>query len=205
MKPLPTLAAGLVAFALAACQRQEPPQAPEAPKAPAAPAAPAASASPETPIDAFPPVEPPAPGTPGGLPDDRTPVAEGPFTPESAQGAADVVQTYYALIGERKYNEAWRLWRDRGRGSGHTEGDFVTSFGKYASYNAQVGGPSQIEGAAGSSYVTVPVVIYGRLRTGEEVHEKGTVTLRRVNDVPGSTADQRRWGIEKIDLAPSPK
>jgi hypothetical protein len=48
-------------------------------------------------------------------------------------------------------------------------------------------------------------VIYGRLKTGEEVHMKGPVTLRRVNDVPGSTREQRRWHIAETALKPSPK
>ena len=30
-----------------------------------------------------------------------TPVSEAPFREDSAQGAADVVQTYYALLGQR--------------------------------------------------------------------------------------------------------
>ncbi len=150
----------------------------------------------------YPPLEPPAPGTPGGLPDDRTPVSEAPFTPQSAQGAADVVQTYFALIGEKKYGEAWALWSDGGKTSGVDERAFAASFDKYLEYHAQIGGPGRIEGAAGSLYVEVPVVIYGRLKTGQEVHQKGTARLRRVNDVPGSTAEQRRWHIASIDLKP---
>ena len=63
-----------------------------------------------------------------------------------------------------------------------------------------MGAPGEIEGAAGSLYVEVPVVIYGRLRQGAEVHEKGKAVLRRVNEVPGSTAAQRRWHIERIEL-----
>jgi membrane-bound inhibitor of C-type lysozyme len=138
------------------------------------------------------PVSPPEPGTPGGLPDDRTPVSEAPFTPTSAQGAADVVQTYYALIGEGKYAEAARL-----RADGQA---FDAS--RYAQYGAQVGAPGAIGGAAGSLYVEVPVVIYGRLKSGAELHQSGKAVLRRVNDVPGSTPEQRRWRIERIDLKP---
>jgi membrane-bound inhibitor of C-type lysozyme len=148
----------------------------------------------------FVPVEPPAPGTPGGLPDDRTPVSEAPFTPQSPQGAADVVQTYYAHLGQKDWAQAWALWRDGGKASGYpTAQAFAQSFERYAQYNAQVGGPGPMEGAAGSSYITVPVVIYGRLKTGAEVHEKGQATLRRVNDVPGATAEQRLWRIAKIE------
>ena len=151
------------------------------------------------------PVSPPPPGAPGGLPDDRTPVSEGAFTPESAQGAANVVQTYFALIGAKKYDEARKLWSDGGKASGMTAQAFAASFDKYASYNAEIGAPGEIEGAAGSLYVQVPVVIYGRLKSGEEVHMNGPVSLRRVNDVPGSTEEQRRWRIAETALKPSPK
>ena len=150
------------------------------------------------------PVSPPAPGTPGGLPDDRTPISEAPFTPTSAQGAANVVQTYYALLGEHRYDDAWKLWTQGGEGSGMTAQAFAASFAQYESYNANIGAPGQIEGAAGSLYVSVPVVIYGRRKSGEEVHELGAATLRRVNDVPGSTPEQRAWHLYRIDLKPSP-
>ena len=72
--------------------------------APATEPAPGAIATPA-------PLMPPEPGTPGGLPDDRTPLSEAPFTPDSAQGAANVVQTYYALLEAGKYGQAYRLWQ----------------------------------------------------------------------------------------------
>lgn len=138
------------------------------------------------------PVSPPEPGTPGGLPDDRTPISEAPFAPQSAQGAANVAQTYYALIGEGKYAEAGRL-RSDGLAFDPTP---------YAQYNAQVGAPGAIEGAAGSLFVEVPVVIYGRLQSGAELHQSGKAVLRRANDVPGATPEQLRWRIERIELKP---
>jgi len=160
-------------------------------RAPLAPGEEIASADPVTCWSGEPPaVEPPAPGTPGGLPDDRTPVSEAPFTPESAQGAANVVQTFYAHLSAGKTAEAARLMRNA------TPSDVT----RYSSYNAQVGAPGRIEGAAGSLFVEVPVVIYGRLRTGQEVHQSGRAVLRRVNDVPGSTPEQRQWRIERIEL-----
>lgn len=147
---------------------------------------------------------PPPPGSPGGLPDDRTPVSEAAFTPQSAQGAANVVQTYFALVADKKYPQAWNLWSDGGKASGMSVKDFATSFDKYASYNAEIGAPGQIEGAAGSLYVEVPVVVYGKLKTGEPVNLKGPVRLRRVNDVPGATPEQLSWHIAETALKPSP-
>jgi membrane-bound inhibitor of C-type lysozyme len=151
------------------------------------------------------PVSPPEPGTPGGLPDDKTPISEAPFTPTSAQGAANVVQTYYASIGEGDYAQAWRLWSDGGRASNLSPADFVRQFDHYRSYRALVGAPGAIEGAAGSLYVEVPVVIYGRLKTGAELHQSGKAVLRRVNDVPDSTAEQRLWRIARIELKDAPR
>lgn len=134
--------------------------------------------------------EPPAPGTPGGLPDDRTPISEAPFTPTSAQGAANVLQTYLALIEAGKVDEAAKL---------RIDGQAV-DLSPYETYHAEIGAPGAIEGAAGSFYVEVPVVLYGRLTKGGQFHQSGRAILRRVNDVPGSTAEQRRWRIAWFDL-----
>src|SRR5690349_8517411 len=49
------------------------------------------------------PLNPPAPGEPGGLPDDRTPISEGPIDRKSGQGAGQVVQQYFALAESGKF------------------------------------------------------------------------------------------------------
>jgi hypothetical protein len=150
------------------------------------------------------PLDPPDPGEPGGLPDDRTPISEAPFTETSAQGAANVVQTYQGLLEAGRYGEAWRLWADDGRASGMSEADFAASFRRYREYHARVGAPGEIEGAAGSLYVEVPVQVYGRLGDGRPFNMLGPMTLRRVNDVPGSTPEQRRWHIAESGIRPRP-
>ena len=126
----------------------------------------------------------------------------------SAQGAANVVQIYYALLGEHRYEDAWQLWAQSGQNndqrSGMSADAFAASFAQYESYDANIGAPGAIEGAAGSLFVSVPVVIFGRRKNGEEVHELGEATLRRVNDVPGSTEEQRQWHLFKIYTKPSP-
>ena len=162
---------------------------PEAP----APASPASSA----------PLNPPAPGQPGGLDDDRTPVSEAPFTEDSAQGAANVVQTYYALIGEGKYGQAWRLWEPGAAGMDARA--FAASFARYSEYHANIGAPGRIDAGAGQRYVTVPVQVYGRLKQGgREFNMRGSVTLHRVADIDGATAEQRRWRIRSTDIKPRP-
>jgi len=145
------------------------------------------------------PVEPIAPGKPGGLPDDRTPLSEAPFTPDSAQGAADVVQRYYALIEAGRYGEAYRL-REPG---GPSAAEFAGSFARYAEYHAQIGAPGAIDAGAGQRYVTVPVQAYGRGKDGRAFHESGTITLHRTGDINGATAEQKSWRIRSIDLTPA--
>jgi len=140
------------------------------------------------------PVEPPAPGTPGGLPDDRTPLDERPAAAGGGQAAARVVETYFALVESGRSAEAAKLRRD----------GQVYDVRPFARLNAQIGGPRRVEGAAGSLYVDVPVVLYGRYATGGEYHASGKATLRRSNDVPGATAEQREWKIEKIEVATAP-
>ncbi len=137
------------------------------------------------------PLNPPAPGEPGGLPDDRTPVSEGPIDPKSAQGAGQVLQTYFALAEQGKFTEANKLWSD-----GATKLDLA----QYREVHANIGGPGDMEGAAGSSFVDYPVQLYGRTKDGKEFNLRGTMTLRRVNDVPGSTEEQRKWHIFKAAL-----
>ena len=158
-----------------------------------------------TPIQDPAPLNPPAPGTPGGLPDDRTPVSEAPFTPNSAQGAANVVQTYYALIGEGKYARARSLWADGGKASGANPEAFAARFARYSEYHANVGAPGDVDAGAGQRYVTVPVQISARLKKGGAAeYQIGSVTLHRTADIDGATAEQKSWHIRSIDLKPAP-
>lgn len=149
------------------------------------------------------PLDPPAPGTPGGLPDDRTPVSEAKFTPDSAQGAANVVQTYYALLVERKFGEARALWRPGSAAAGRDAAAFTASFDRYSEYHANVGAPGRIDAGAGQRFVTVPVQVYARLKADKApAYSIGTVTLHRADAIDGSSAEQRLWRIETIALKP---
>jgi len=142
-----------------------------------------------------PPVAPPRPEENDAAPE-REIVSEGPIDPKSGQGAAQVVQTYFALVEAKKFDEAKKLWR--------TDAAQAPDLSGYREYHAEVFKPDPVEGAAGSSYVTVPIRAYGITAKGEKFEEPQVVTLRRVNDIEGSTAEQRRWHIVRIDTPPSP-
>lgn len=201
MAGLSKTAIAAAAFALVAgCGRGQPEPQPTPVPAPT----PRPVANPIAPAPSPPPYVPPAPGEPGGLPDDRTPISEAPFTPQSPNGAGNVVQTYYALIEAGKFADAYALWSDSGRASGTDAAAFADRYRGYREFHANIGRPGRIEGAAGSLYIEIPVQEYGRAASGEPFNRLGQVTLRRVNDVPGSTDEQRQWRIAKIETKAAP-
>lgn len=122
-----------------------------------------------------------------------------------AAAAGAVAREYYGLIAARRYAEAYRLWDDDGRASGMTVTAFADSFARYADYRAQIGAPGRIDAGAGQRHVEVPVRIAGRLVEGNRPSAlAGTVTLHRVGDIDGATADQRRWRISDTSIRPRP-
>jgi hypothetical protein len=131
-----------------------------------------------------------------GLPDDRTPLEEpnGPIDPKSAEAAGQVVQHYAALIEQGRWSEANAYWGDAA-----TAARFRGELAGYSEVHMEIGKPADSEGAAGSIYISDPVVFYGKRKSGTEFRRGAGVILRRVNDVPGSTEAQRRWHIERIE------
>ena len=137
----------------------------------------------------------------------RTPVAKynpspslsepnGPIDPKSAEAAGQVVQSFGALTEQNRWSEANMLWGDLAAAA-----KFHASLADVDDLHLEIGNPGDPEGAAGSVYVTVPVIFYGDLKNGQEFRRSADVILRRVNDIPGSTEAQRRWHIERIAWA----
>ena len=156
--------------------------------------------------------QPPTAGTAvGNEPPDASPVSPGPVdallpeprTPPEAsspQAAATIVETYFGLIDEKATARADALWRDAAAASA-----FRDELARLGMPRVEVDAPGDVEGAAGSMYVTVPVRFQPTSVPGNSRPRHGEVVLRRANDVPGSTAEQRRWRIERIDVAMTPK
>jgi hypothetical protein len=122
--------------------------------------------------------------------------AETPTDKTSAAAAANIVEQYAALLEQRRFAEAHRLSGDNQQ----SDTAFAATFDQFATIEASVGKPGDTEGAAGSIYVNVPLTLSGTLKGGGRYSVSGPVTLRRVNNVPGSTAEQRRWHISATDL-----
>lgn len=128
--------------------------------------------------------------------EDRTPLSEpkGPIDPKSVEAAGQVVQHYGALIEQHRSEEAEKLWSNAELAS-----QMTSKLAPYPEIHLEIGKPGEPEGAAGSIYVTMPVVFYGKDQTDAPFRVSADVVLRRVNDVPGSSEAQRHWHVERID------
>jgi len=123
------------------------------------------------------------------------PEPKGPIDPKSVEAAGQIVQHYGARIERSRWLQAERLWGDI-----NLARQFATDLGaRFREVHLEIGDLGDIEGAAGSMYTAVPVVFYGQSRRGDPLRLPASITLRRVNDVPGSTERQRQWHIERIE------
>ncbi len=124
---------------------------------------------------------------------------KGPIDPRSVEAAGQVVQHYGALIERGHWLKAEKLWGDI-----NAARDFATALrAKFGEVHLEIGNMGEPEGAAGSIYVSEPVTFYGKDRAGKAVRRAAEITLRRVNDVPGSTEKERQWHIERIEWKPA--
>jgi hypothetical protein len=123
------------------------------------------------------------------------PVPPTPPAEASVQAAVAVVMRYYAALGRHDYRAAHALWpsgpgvAELRRGYAHTARTRVTPLP-----------PFTADGGAGSVYAEIKVKVDAVLTNGTAQHFAGSYMLRRVNDVDGSTAAQRRWHIESGKL-----
>ncbi len=173
--------------------------------APAEPVPAAGAPTPLTPATTLPAGE----GIPGvSAPPPEPSPAPSPAAATAEPGAAEavgVLRDYFAAIGDRRYDDAWRLWQGSGQASGMSQAAFAKSFARYAEYRATIGTPGRIDAGAGQRYIQIPVRVTGKLTDGTPVSMTGPVTLHRTGDIDGATAEQRAWRISDSGLKPRPQ
>jgi hypothetical protein len=120
--------------------------------------------------------------------------------PKKVELPADVtlaqatVKTYFNLIGQRKYGEAYRMWGNDGGDTRGTAAEFANSFEPYRSYIAEVGDPTDIKTSAGQDYIAVTTKVRVTLKqSGETSDRSGPVLLRRPT---GARQAWRIWGTD---------
>jgi hypothetical protein len=172
------LALPALALTLAGCERKQPESQPE--ESPAvAHSEPGAIALPEPQAPASESAAPRAKLDMGALNERRDPDR--------------LLRFYAAALHARDWSAAAKAW---GAESGVTAATLRDAYDRPDRPTLELG-KGQVEGAAGSLYYEAPVTLrFG----GESEAERGTLTLRRVNDVPGATPDQLRWHIERVAI-----
>jgi hypothetical protein len=113
--------------------------------------------------------------------------------------AVAVLRQYYAALAARDYAAAYGLWSDGGRASGLDPEQFAAGYARVSALDAQPGEPRPVEGAAGSRYVEVPLLLRTTHADGSVRTQAGRVVLRRAA-ADGGGAAQRAWRIASADL-----
>ena len=120
---------------------------------------------------------------------------------ETQQQAVQVIRDYYRAINRRDYQRAYSIWEGNGAASHQSFEQFKRGFANTASTAVAVGEPGRLEGAAGSVYIDIPVTVTAVTNNGTRQRFRGSYVLRRVNSVPGSTPQQRRWHLYSAHIA----
>jgi hypothetical protein len=128
--------------------------------------------------------------------------AQMPQEPTPADAVA-VIRDYYRAIDGLDYAHAWSLWSDGGRSSGQSTQQFADGFANTAHVTVETGQPGDMEAAAGSRFIEVPVTIVAETRDGGTQRYTGSYTLRRAV-VDGATPEQRAWRIASASLHAAP-
>ena len=113
---------------------------------------------------------------------------------KSPAAARSVMVDYASLVENGDFAKAADYWTNAGNAA-----QFAADLEHYPKAAMSVGEPGEIEGAAGSSFIHMPVVLNLTLRSGAPYSMTCKAVLRRVNDIAGATEKQLRWNIQSID------
>ena len=95
-------------------------------------------------------------------PKSSLPEPKGPIDPKSVEAAGQVVQRYGALIEQKRWAEAKALWGDAGAAAAFQ----AQALSGNKENHIEIGELGVPEGAAGSTFVTMPVTFYGTAGDG---------------------------------------
>ena len=113
--------------------------------------------------------------------------------PSTAQDPVQLIRNYYRWINQKKYAGAFAIWEMREDGTavnGQTFEKFKSGFNDTSAVSVEIGEPGEIEGAAGSNYIEIPVAISAISTSGHLQKFTGTYTMRSSN-----VADDKSWYI----------
>lgn len=111
--------------------------------------------------------------------------------------AQQKVQEYFALVSSQNYEAAWAMWGLDGKAWGGDVNSFAEFYGKYESFDPQVGEPTEVKTVDGRQYVHVEVKARAKMNTGNRILDlTGKMLLHRDLDEQNETD----WYIGGMDL-----
>lgn len=116
--------------------------------------------------------------------------------PTAVRDPAKLVWSYFAAINHRDFGHAFTYWANLGQASGQTFAQFHQGFATTRQVAIQLG-TAREEGAAGSTYASIPIIIVATQSDGTTQTYCGTYTLRRLNVPP---FNQFGWRIESASI-----
>ena len=131
-------------------------------------------------------------GSPDLSPPELVPEAE-----KGETGARNVLLSFARAIELEEFDQTYAMLGQADR-QAMTRAEFAALFDGFGEITVAVP-TGTMEGAAGSIYYEVPTTITGS--DGGKL--TGTTVLRRVNDVPGASAEQLRWHLDRFEVAPA--
>ena len=146
------------------------------------------------------PVSPKAPDQSTSSLSPPSSTAQSSVSSSPQQEAAQIIRDYYSALNRQDYAAAYSTWEGNGASSQQSFEQFRQGFANTASTSVEVGQPGRLEGAAGSSYIEIPVTVTAVTHSGTHQRFQGSYVLRRVNNIPGSTSEQRTWHIQSANL-----
>ena len=120
-------------------------------------------------------------------------IAQAQSASSTAEDAVQLIRNYYRWINQKKYQVAFNIWEKREDGyaaNGQSFEKFAGGFSDTASVGVEIGAPGEIEGAAASNYIEIPVVVSAITKSGKAQKFAGTYTMRSSN-----MADDKSWYI----------
>lgn len=123
-----------------------------------------------------------------------TPAALASFSVLEERENPDRVLAWFSQqLADGKWDDAALAWR-----KGSMDGAKLKALMGDAPGPIFAFGHGEVEGAAGSLYYELPVTL---VADGGKVTRQGTLTMKRVNDVPGAEDWQLAWHIERLEWA----
>ena len=200
-------AVALAALLLAACEQKHPAPSDELQPIAGEEPPPPRGTQPASPTPVPPSPVPPNPAvSPDAVPgenDGRPVIAPATLTLAAARsetGARANILAWARGIELREFDQAWALMGDAAKAE-LSKQQFNALFHPLRDLAVTVPA-GRMEGAAGSTYYTVPATVTGARSDGSRATLTGDVILRRVNDIDGATREQLAWKIVSMRLSP---